>query len=373
MIMSQEINKKIIFFDIDLLTAPAKEQKTDNSDSIQETFKKHCIHTNTPDDLHSLNDDEILLLDQWNSDLADKLPDIAGYNEKCDFILISDKITQEKLRLICDFKGLSFKELICCPDKQHIVNAISSYISSDEETENYAIISRFKLEQDFRGHTIFIESNTDYKELKAKVYYIFHFNMRNDYLWYSDDRDSREKSSTPFTKVIFLDIDGVLNDDGYNRSKGIYVDPEMVKNLAYIIRNTGADVILSSSWRLGYKKFIENNYQSDEKEYLQLYELLTAEGITVKGCTPLSDKSGSAARPYEIREWLNRFPSIFSYVILDDDTFWDWGFLQRNVVTTKIKMTSYHSYSEYTRGLTMSQAKKAVEILNDRGAKEYGF
>lgn len=306
----QKTNRKIIFFDIDLLTAHTKKDNN-NSDTIQEYFTKYCISTNAPENLQTLSNDELLMLEQWNDDLAKNLPEIVSYGEKCDFIIISDKFTQNKLRLICDFKGLSYKDLICCSDKQQIVNAISSYINSDNPPENYAIISRFKLEKDFRGHTIFIESNTNYKELKAKVYYIFHYDMKNDFLWYSDDRDSKEKTSTPSTKVIFLDIDGVLNDDGYNRRKGIYVDPEMVKNLAYIIRNTGADVILSSSWRLGYKKFIENNYQSDEKEYTQLYELLSTEGITVKGCTPLSDKSGSAARPYEIREWLNRFPSIF--------------------------------------------------------------
>ena len=371
--MTQETDRKIIFFDIDLLSAPNKNETDKNPNATQECFTKYCISTNAPEKLHSLSDDEFLLLDQWNDDLANNLTEIVSYGEKCDFIIISDKITQDKLRLICDYKGVSCKDLICNSDKQQIVDAISSYINSDNPPENYAIITRFKLEKDFREHTIFIEANTEYKELKAKVYYIFHYDMKNDFLWHSNDRDSKDDTSTPFTKVIFLDIDGVLNDDGYNRRKGIYVDPEMVKNLAYIIRNTGADVILSSSWRLGYKKFIENNYQSDEKEYTQLYELLTAEGITVKGCTPLSNKSGSAARPYEIREWLNRFPSIFSYVILDDDTFWNWGYLQRNVVTTKIKKTSYHPYSEYTRGLTLPQAKKAVAILNDRGAKKHEF
>ena len=345
--MPQETNRKIVFFDIDLLSFSTKKGKNKNPDATQEYFTKFCIATNVPENLRTLSDDEMFLLDQWNDDLANNLTEIVSYNEKCNFIIISDKIDKDKLRLICDFKGVSYKDLICCSDKQQIVDAISSYINSDNPPENYAIISRFKLEKDFRGHTIFIEWNTDYKELKAKVYYIFHYDIKNYFLWYSDDRDSKENTSTPFTKIIFLDIDGVLNDDGYNRSKGIYVDPKMVKNLAYIVRNTGADVILSSSWRLGYKKFIENNYQSDEKEYTQLYEMLTAEGITVKGCTPLSNKSGSAARPYEIREWLNRFPSIFSYVILDDDTFWNWGYLQRNVVTTKIKKTSYHSYSEY--------------------------
>ena len=54
-------------------------------------------------------------------------------------------------------------------------------------------------------------------------------------------------------KVIFLDIDGVLNDHtvqyqcGKNKFCGIY--PAKVKLLNTILRKTGAGVVLSSAWR----------------------------------------------------------------------------------------------------------------------------
>lgn len=62
-------------------------------------------------------------------------------------------------------------------------------------------------------------------------------------------------------KFIFLDIDGVLNTANYQSwrqflGKVIYDDnghlsaPSAVKNLARLIKHTGAKIILSSSWRL---------------------------------------------------------------------------------------------------------------------------
>ena len=54
-------------------------------------------------------------------------------------------------------------------------------------------------------------------------------------------------------KVIFLDVDGVLNNaDTKDRSPSGYkgVSGEMIRNLREIVRKTGAQIILSSDWRL---------------------------------------------------------------------------------------------------------------------------
>lgn len=50
-----------------------------------------------------------------------------------------------------------------------------------------------------------------------------------------------------FEKVIFLDIDGVLNDEEHTSES--YLDSMMVGRLKRIIDETGAEIILSSSWR----------------------------------------------------------------------------------------------------------------------------
>ena len=59
-------------------------------------------------------------------------------------------------------------------------------------------------------------------------------------------------------KVIFLDIDGVLNSDAYkkkqlyNSSEGIEseIDPATLILLKKAVDTTGAKLVLSSSWRI---------------------------------------------------------------------------------------------------------------------------
>ena len=52
-------------------------------------------------------------------------------------------------------------------------------------------------------------------------------------------------------KILFLDIDGVLNT-GSHLSQDKYGDgfnPKAVANLAKIVDATGADIVISSSWK----------------------------------------------------------------------------------------------------------------------------
>lgn len=71
-------------------------------------------------------------------------------------------------------------------------------------------------------------------------------------------------------KVIFLDVDGVLNSDRtVRKTQGGYtfVDNRQMKNLKHIINMTGAKVVLSSDWR----------YDRDDPRYNGDYLELEAE------------------------------------------------------------------------------------------------
>lgn len=61
-------------------------------------------------------------------------------------------------------------------------------------------------------------------------------------------------------KVIFLDIDGVLNsNDWYVKTRGVGgynggdIDPECIELINDLIDATGAKIIMSSSWRSDYE------------------------------------------------------------------------------------------------------------------------
>ena len=129
-------------------------------------------------------------------------------------------------------------------------------------------------------------------------------------------------------KIIFLDIDGVLNTTyWYNQMSmstpkdkyGYAFDPNAVANLKRIIDETGADIVISSSWKsLGLTE-LENMWQE---------RCLPG---TVLGITPnsVSDELLLNAdldnmelfhiRGEEIKEWLSRHgKNISNYVIIDD-------------------------------------------------------
>ena len=51
-------------------------------------------------------------------------------------------------------------------------------------------------------------------------------------------------------KVIFLDIDGVLNIIPQGRDQyGSLFHPQFEDNLQYLIEQTKADIVISSTWR----------------------------------------------------------------------------------------------------------------------------
>ena len=130
-------------------------------------------------------------------------------------------------------------------------------------------------------------------------------------------------------KVIFLDIDGVLNSNQwYYKRKELKqrdwtdkdeFDPDAVSVLNGLISDTNVKVVLSSTWR--------NNY--DTLEEIQTF--LKDMGIVCDciGRTPtirttiLGEHYGTAPRGVEIQDWIRtkgKDLDITNYVILDDDS-----------------------------------------------------
>ena len=158
-------------------------------------------------------------------------------------------------------------------------------------------------------------------------------------------------------KIIFLDIDGVLNsqntfrdnheyrkffvkymNDGVN-DKIIYkmldIDLDKVFMIRDICNLTGAKVVISSTWRRS-------------RYYPLIEERLTSLGIPIVGVTPfISNNRGD-----EIRKYLED-NKVDNFVILDDDIFRDFNELENYLVKT----------SFYEDGLTDEISKEVVRVL----------
>lgn len=115
--------------------------------------------------------------------------------------------------------------------------------------------------------------------------------------------------------ILFLDIDGVLNSEQWYHSMGLppnppsaWLDPACVARLDALARETGASLVLSSSWRLilGVEKTAA---------------ALAACGLTVPlvGETPeCTYSSVEVDRWSEIRAWLDSHPEVTRWGIVDD-------------------------------------------------------
>ncbi len=151
-------------------------------------------------------------------------------------------------------------------------------------------------------------------------------------------------------KVIFLDVDGVLNRRSTHTlspSGCMFVEDILVATLASLVRQTEAQLVLSSTWRKGYFDIRDGRLDtSDAEDYDALVGALLYAGLAIRDHTPLRKPKDRAA---EITRFLADHPEVDSYVILDDEAV--AGFGDRQVKT------------DPRRGLTRNDVRCAADIL----------
>lgn len=105
-------------------------------------------------------------------------------------------------------------------------------------------------------------------------------------------------------KILFLDIDGVVNcATTMQRHRGfIGIDPVMAFMVGKIQLDTGCEVVLSSTWRL------------DERSRAEVRKQV----VKFIDCTP--NHRHETNRGGEIQAWLDAHPEVTKYAILDDDS-----------------------------------------------------
>ena len=118
-------------------------------------------------------------------------------------------------------------------------------------------------------------------------------------------------------KVIFLDVDGVLNDQDLIfekfKTKEIEISKDKLLLLKKIITsNDDTKVVLSSSWRIGLLRK-DGKIVADTTYHKEFLELLKEYSIQIYDITP-----SMMSRPEEIKYYLDN-NDIESYVILDDE------------------------------------------------------
>lgn len=152
-------------------------------------------------------------------------------------------------------------------------------------------------------------------------------------------------------KIIFLDIDGVLNGDlvtweGFPDS---HIDPALVQKLNRVIAATDAKIVISSSWRFRFN-------------YTEMNEILTRRGFVgeIIGETPKFVKnqrfSEFISRGREIKEWLDDCAhEIESHIMFDDVHMMDGS---KRLIKTDGKI-----------GLTDENVERAIQMLTSKNGR----
>jgi len=165
-------------------------------------------------------------------------------------------------------------------------------------------------------------------------------------------------------KIIFLDIDGVLNSDIYfnspafkEESKGMsweeimliahhtHLDPVAIHIFNQLVNRSKAEVVLSSTWRLKYSIEALNNMLKDRGATFQI------NAVTPKHPEYIGWSSFPIPRGIEIQAYLNSLDQKpESFVILDD-------------VDNMVHLINYLILVDDYYGLTTENVEMALNIL----------
>lgn len=160
-------------------------------------------------------------------------------------------------------------------------------------------------------------------------------------------------------KIIFLEIDGVLNCSNTKTACGAYVgiDDSRLKLLKKIVEQTGAKIVLVSTWKNAWQKDpFKKNLQDGLANYLE--RKFKKYGLFVSDKT--SNRSGEKflGRGEGIYSYLLDKKAIESFVILDDCIF-DYATFS---LTDNFVKTDFQE-----GGLNERHVNRAITILNKVG------
>lgn len=162
------------------------------------------------------------------------------------------------------------------------------------------------------------------------------------------------KEYVPGIKIIFLDVDGVLNSAYTRDTCGRYIgiEDKKVSLLKEIVDKSGAKIILVSTW----KEYWYKDGFKQEQDYMANYldEKLAKQGLKIVDKT---DDYNSFDRGDGILEYISELQEVGievdKFVILDDEMF-DYK---------KTKLTSNLIQTSYLEGLKEKHVRRAIEKL----------
>ena len=154
-------------------------------------------------------------------------------------------------------------------------------------------------------------------------------------------------------KILFLELDGVLNSREYdskrNWNEQTDIDETRLPLVREIIDNTGAKIVLISTWRSHWNR--DENLCDEDGIYIN--SLFSKYGLAIYDKTP--DLGLLSKRKDEVKAWLAEHTGeVERFAILDDYRF-GWDGLSDFYI---------HTNPNYGLGLEEEHVEKAIVLLN---------
>ena len=158
-------------------------------------------------------------------------------------------------------------------------------------------------------------------------------------------------------KILFLDIDGVLNPQWWERKKpsdkyGVPFDPKTVACLEKIIVETGANIVISSSWKNMGLSVVQDMWRERglPGKVMDITPDYFNESLL---CSELNNDDALYERGCEIKGWLFLHKDeISQYIIVDD----------MDDILPEQQQRFVHI--DPNTGMSEDDAEKAIAILN---------
>ena len=153
---------------------------------------------------------------------------------------------------------------------------------------------------------------------------------------------------------MLISADGVLNTNKTNRRLACcqeikFVDTRKVLRLRDIVGRTGAQLVLSSTWRFGA---MSDAFYLEKLAYCELLEEFRRVRCPI--WTDITPYLPHAKRWQEINAWLLLHPEVEDYIIIDD-----WGEDEfRPMMDRLVKCDARF-------GLTKERAELAIKMLGE--------
>jgi len=180
-----------------------------------------------------------------------------------------------------------------------------------------------------------------------------HSDEDHEYSSHSDHDSVHEEVFKTNLKILFLDVDGVLNNPHTRWGDQCGIDDEMLKYLKFIVVRTGCKIVLSTTWRL-----------SEDAKTVLLHTLKVRGDMNpddlVIGQTPSLKKQGGH-RTHEIAEYLRanayRF-NVVSWCAVDDLSLHKYDDFSRHF------MDGHFVRTDKMLGMTPENMMQCISALN---------